>query len=144
MKRFIFSWWALCLTLSAISIGGYSLAQAPLNPALTGPQFGAQPALPAGASLGGHLIVGGVIPVGTTCTIVAGSTDTAGSCAATATSGVAVTFGTPFVSTPFCVVKDRTTASGDLLTAFTNTGFTMGTTVSADKIQWICLAAPGG
>lgn len=79
-------------------------------------------------------------PLGTNCTIVAGSTDFFGSCAATATAAVAVAWGKVYNAAPRCVVLDQTTFSGNALAAGpTTTGFTMGTTVVADKISWICV-----
>ena len=105
-------------------------------------------ALEDGSVIAGHLAVGNPPnygpPTATGCTLNAASTDMAGSCAATATSGVAIAFSKAFASAPFCVVLDHTTASGNALaTEPTTTGFTMGTTVSGDKISWVCLGRPG-
>lgn len=101
-----------------------------------------------GAQFDGHMTsvnaAGNPPPTTTTCTLVAGSTDLAGACAATATSGVAVIFGKAFLTAPTCIVQDRTTASGTILaTEPTTTTFVMGTTVSADKISWICVGKQG-
>jgi hypothetical protein len=103
----------------------------------------AQSVLQDGTAVAGHLVTSpppaGGPPVGTSCTMVAGSTDTMGQCAATATSAVAVIFNKPFAKAPFCVVLDHTTASGNaLVTEPTTTTFVMGTTVSGDKISWHC------
>lgn len=105
--------------------------------------------LPDGTVLQGHLTVGqptgtAAAPATTTCTLVAGSTDAMGQCAATATSGVAVTFAKAWAKAPFCVVLDHTTASGNALATEPNTTtFVMGTTVSGDKISWWCVGQPG-
>jgi hypothetical protein len=83
-------------------------------------------------------------PSGTSCTMVAGSTDVAGECSATATSGVAVTFGKVFTTRPFCTITDSVTATGiNLASGPTTTGFTLGTTASGDKIRWTCLGQQG-
>jgi hypothetical protein len=101
-----------------------------------------------GVQFNGHITTtnaaGNPVPTTTTCTLVAGSTDTAGACAATATSGVAVIFGKAFLTAPTCVVLDHTTASGNALaTEPTTTTFVLGTTVNADKISWICVGKQG-
>ena len=108
----------------------------------------AQSVIQDGSIVAGHLTVGappaGAPPGTTACTLNAGSTDMMGACAATATSGVAVTFIKPFLKAPFCVVLDHTTASGNALaTEPTTTTFVLGTTVSGDKISWICLGQQG-
>jgi hypothetical protein len=101
-----------------------------------------------GFQLNGHAVsvngAGNAPPTTTTCTLNAGSTDLVGGCAATATSGVAVIFGKAFLTAPTCVVLDHTTASGNALaTEPTLTTFVLGTTVSGDKITWICMGKQG-
>lgn len=101
-----------------------------------------------GFQFNGHLTstngTGVPAPGTTTCTLVAGSTDVAGECNATATSGVAVTFGKPFVTRPFCTITDSVTATGiNLAAGPTTTGFTLGTTASGDKIRWTCIGQQG-
>jgi hypothetical protein len=91
----------------------------------------------------GHLAVSGQPPPtvgGASCgtpVLTAGSSDMAGQFQAKGTSTCAVTFGKAFATgtVPFCVVVDETTASTYTVT---RTGFTMGTTVSNDYINWTC------
>lgn len=99
-----------------------------------------------GAQFLGHIVSTNGIPAPTTttCTLVAGSTDVAGECSATATSGVAVAFGKAFVTRPFCTITDSVTATGiNLAAGPTTTGFTLGTTASGDKIRWTCMGQQG-
>lgn len=101
-----------------------------------------------GAAFSGHVVTqngaGNPAPAVANCTLVAGSTDAAGQCAATATSGVAVTFGKAFATTPSCIVFDRTTSTGNqLATPVSTTGFTLGTTAAADVVNWICFGKQG-
>lgn len=108
----------------------------------------AQSVLQDGSTVQGHLVAatppGGAPPTVANCTLTAGSTDMIGGCAATAAAGVAVTFNKPFAKAPFCVVLDHTTSSGNALAVEpTTTGFTLGTTVNADKISWICMGQVG-
>jgi len=101
-----------------------------------------------GSVVAGHLTASNppavAPPTGTNCTMVAGSTDMAGECAATATSAVAVAFGKAFATRPFCTITDSVTATGiNLAAGPSTTGFTMGTTASGDKIRWVCIGQVG-
>jgi len=101
-----------------------------------------------GAVVSGHLTASNpptvAPPTGTNCTMVAGSSDMAGECAATATSAVQVTFGKAFAIRPFCTITDSVTATGiNLAAGPSTTGFTMGTTASGDKIRWVCIGQVG-
>jgi hypothetical protein len=100
-----------------------------------------------GVQFNGHITstnaAGNPPPTTTSCTLVAGSSDFVGSCAATATSAVAVAFGKAFVTAPTCIVFDAVTFSGNAITGPSTTGFTMGTTVSGDKIYWVCVGKQG-
>lgn len=106
------------------------------------------PNLPNGTVINGHLVAGlgtGAIPTvgGASCgtpVLTAGSTDFAGQFQAKGTSTCAVTFGKAFAFQPFCVVVDETTAS---TYTYSKTGITMGTTVSNDLINWICVGQQG-
>lgn len=105
--------------------------------------------LPDGTVMQGHLTASQpsgtiVLPTCTNCTLVAGSTDFSGAAAATATSAVALAFGKVYGKAPSCIVLDHTTPSGNALAVEpTTTGFTLGTTVNADKFSWICVGQPG-
>src|SRR5215472_8021852 len=108
----------------------------------------AQTILPDGSVVLGHLNAApgpsGPPPTFTNCTAVVGSTDMAGECSATATSGVVVAFGKPYLTRPFCTITDSVTATGiNLAAGPSTTGFTLGTTASGDKIRWVCIGQPG-
>jgi len=88
----------------------------------------------------GHLLVAagptGQPPVGVGCTIVAGSTDQAGACLTTATSG-SITFAQPFAVAPFCTVTDRT-ATPVAVYSVSTTAITLTTVTSAHNLIWNC------
>lgn len=99
--------------------------------------------LPSNVGLIGHIIAGAPsAPVGTGCTIVAGSSDTAGECLTTATSGTIV-FAQAFTSAPTCIVVDRT-ATPVAVYATTTTQITLTTVTSAHNLSWNCWAKIGG
>ena len=94
----------------------------------------------------GHLAAGASLPptvAGASCgtpVLTAGSTDFVGQFQAKGTSTCALTFGTAYTAAPFCVVVDETTAS---TYTYTRTAITMGTTVSNDFVNYICVATTG-
>lgn len=104
------------------------------------------PALPNGTVFNGHAVSAGSAPPtvgGASCgtpVLTPNSTDLAGQFQAKGTTTCAVTFGTAFASQPFCVVSDETTAA---TYTYTKTAITMGTTVSNDLINWICIGQLG-
>jgi hypothetical protein len=107
----------------------------------------AQSLLQDGTIVQGHLVnglpPGTAPPTTTTCTLVAGSSDLFGSCAATSTA-MAVVWGKPYLVAPKCLVVDQTTAADSTpTTGPTITGFAISTVVSGDKIWWLCFAQPG-
>lgn len=127
----------------ALFVGGI-VGIAPLLPAIA-QTF----SLPNGTMALGHVLTGlgsGMsVPTigGTSCgttALISGSTDFAGEFTVGGTSTCKLTFGTPYAVGPFCTVATKTTAS----TYTTNgTGITMGTTVSGDRIVYICVGQPG-
>lgn len=99
--------------------------------------------LPHNSAITGHLITSQAAPpVGTGCTIVAGSTDLDGSCTTSATSG-SIAFATAFVSAPFCIVQDSTATPVFVYTT-TTAQITLTTVTSAHVLFWHCAAKVGG
>lgn len=109
--------------------------------ALASPAFAQSVALPPNSVVQGMLGVAGKAPTVTGCTIRAGSTDFAGECTGTTTSGTIV-FGTPLVGVPFCQVVDAT-ATPTAVYATTNLQITLTTIVSAHVYHWDCKAQSG-
>lgn len=93
----------------------------------------------------GHYINGGPPPTGTGCTITAGSTDTDGECATTATSG-SIAFTTAYVVVPSCIVVDKTSAATVPQLTYTTTiaQITLTTATSAHGLVWHCASKQGG
>lgn len=102
--------------------------------------------LPNNTQLLGHLISGAATPpVGTGCTIIAGSSDTDGECTTSATSGTIV-FGAAYVSAPSCTVTDKSATSTVSMPVYTTTTtqITLTTIISAHGLVWHCAAKIGG
>lgn len=97
--------------------------------------------IPNNSAIIGHLGVTGNVPVGTGCTIVAGSTDTAGSCTASAASG-SVAFATAYAIAPFCLVTDGSATSTVSMPVYTTTTaqITLSTIISTHVLYWFCAA----
>lgn len=95
--------------------------------------------LPDPSTLGGHVTASGPIPTLVGCTIVAGSTDTAGSCTTTATSG-SITFGRTFTLAPACLVVDASATSTVSMPVYTvsATAITLSTIISGHILFWFC------
>jgi hypothetical protein len=104
----------------------------------------AQAQLQDGTSVNGHLVVTGVPPTTTSCTLAAGSSDTAGSCATTSTSA-AITFAKPYAIAPFCGVWDATSVSATSMPIWTvsTTAITLSTVISAHTLYWFCIGKSG-
>lgn len=92
--------------------------------------------LPAGATYTNMLVSAGNPPVGTGCTITAGSTDGRGSCLTTATSG-SIAFGRTYSTAPECVIVDRT-ATPVAVYSVSTTAITLTTVTSAHNLSWYC------
>lgn len=138
MKAFLRS---LALALFAISLALTALA--PANVYAQG--F----TLPDGTVQQGHIAavpaLGKTPPVGVGCTIVAGATDTAGTCTASAASG-SLTFATAFNSAPTCVVWDQSATSTVSMPVYTvsASAITLTTIISTHVLGWICFGKTGG
>lgn len=101
----------------------------------------AQIQLQDGAAFLGHAVVSGAPPVGTGCTITAGSTDMAGSCLTTAAAG-SIAFSKAFATLPWCILQDGTATP---LTVYVTTvaQITLTTVTSGHTLYWICLGRTG-
>ena len=101
--------------------------------------------IPNNAQLSGHLNGAGVPPVGTGCTIAAGSTDTAGSCTASAASG-SIAFANAYAQAPNCLVTDGSATSTVSMPVYTTTTaqITLTTIISTHVLYWFCVGKPGG
>lgn len=102
--------------------------------------------IPTGAIQVGHLNTSPVagaagLPVGTTCPILAGSSDTSGSC--TAGAGTAtITFGTTWGVAPKCVVVDSS-ATPLIVYTVTATAINISATTNAHVLFWWCTGNVG-
>ncbi|HYM32300.1 MAG TPA: hypothetical protein VEU47_13425 [Candidatus Cybelea sp.] len=118
------------------------------------------PALAANLELDGNLVVGGTLtapghvitgatpPVLTSCgtspTIVGSDTDGLITMGTTAT-GCIITFASPYVSAPFCVVTWQATPLASQSYTVTNTAITtVQTSTSNNKLNYHCVAQSGG
>ena len=81
-------------------------------------------------------------PATTTCTLVAGSSDSVGGCTTTSTA-MAVTFSRSFGVAPRCVITDLTANAATNAFTVSATAITGGTVTSGHLLQWICVGAPG-
>jgi len=100
--------------------------------------------LPNNSTVTGHLVAGGGNPpVGTTCTMAAGSTDSFGACTTTSTSG-AITFNVPWITAPNCSVTDSTANAATNAYTVSTTAITLGTVTSGHLLQYICIGKVGG
>jgi hypothetical protein len=102
--------------------------------------------IPDLATVIGHIsyLQPGAVPVGTTCTIAAGSTDAEGSCATTSTAAV-VTFGRTWGVAPFCIVYDASAVSATSMPVYTvsATAITLSTVITAHTLFWHCAGKTG-
>jgi hypothetical protein len=100
-----------------------------------------QVSIPDAAAILGHIAYfqPGAVPVGTTCTIAAGSTDMEGSCATTGATAT-VTFGRTFAVAPFCSVVDASATSTVSMPVYTvsATAITLSTVITAHTLFWHC------
>ena len=97
---------------------------------------------PGGTQVLGMFSYAGKPPVGVGCTIGAGSSDAAGTCLTTATSG-SITFGTAKTVAPSCIVVDRT-ATPVAVYSVSTTAITLSTVTSAHNLVWSCSGNAGG
>lgn len=77
------------------------------------------------------------LPIGTGCTIAAGSTDLAGSCTTSSTSG-SIAFATAKQVAPSCIVQDSTATPVFVYTT-TTAQITLTTVTSAHVLFWLCI-----
>lgn len=106
--------------------------------------------LPHNVTVLGHLNSGqntvgtatGAAPVGTGCTITAGSTDTVGACVATAASG-SIAFNTAYLASPLCTLVD-TAATPIAVYSVTTAQITLTTITSGHAYVWTCFGKVGG
>lgn len=101
----------------------------------------AQTVLQDGSTIFGRLTVAGAPPVGTGCTIAAGSTDQAGTCTATAAAG-SIAFTKTYNSQPFCVVVDQSATPVAVYTQ-TTAQITLTTITSGHIYTWNCMGRSG-
>lgn len=92
-----------------------------------------------------RVVAQGGVPTLTGCTIVAGSTDTAGECTATATSG-SIAFSRAFLTAPTCIVYDKAATSTVSMPVYTTTTaqITLTTIISGHGLVWTCFGKIGG
>lgn len=98
--------------------------------------------LPNNTAVVGHLNGASGPPVGTGCTIAAGSTDFAGTCTTTTTSG-SIAFAGAFTTAPACLLVDST-GTPVAVYATTTTQITLTTVTSAHVLFWTCFGRVGG
>lgn len=98
--------------------------------------------LPGGTSITGMFSYAGKPPVAVGCTLAAGSSDAAGECLTTATSG-SITFGTAKTNAPSCLVVDRT-ATPVAVYSVSATAITLTTVTSAHNLSYSCNGKAGG
>lgn len=98
----------------------------------------------------GHFFNGGsgtaAVPVNTSnCAIVAGSSDTDGSCV-TSGATATVTFAVAYATAPFCGVVDTSATSTVSMPVYTvsTTAITFSTVITAHTLVWHCAAKVGG
>lgn len=104
--------------------------------------------LPNNTVAQGHLLASPVpgavgLPVGTSCTIVAGSSDSVGSCTTTSTTST-VTFGTAFLTAPRCLVTDSTANAATIAYTISTTAITFSVVINAHLMTWFCVGQVGG
>lgn len=97
----------------------------------------------------GHFFNGGsgtaAVPVITTGTLTAGSSDTDGSFATTGATAT-VTFAVAYATAPFCVVVDASATSTVSMPVYTVSAaaITFSTVITAHTLVWHCAAKVGG
>lgn len=85
-----------------------------------------------------HLNMQGTPPVGVGCTIIAQSSDTSGSCTATAASGT-ITFASAYAQAPSCLLVDQSATPIAVWTE-SATVLTLTTLTSGHLYRWLCTA----
>lgn len=124
--------------LTFLAIAVFVAAAMAMVPLPTSAQF----IIPDGTNLGGHLNAQGNVPVGTNCTIAAGSTDTAGSCTTTNTSG-SIAFARAFTAAPTCLLVDSTATPVAVYTT-TTAQITLTSVTNAHVLFWFCIGKGPG
>lgn len=99
---------------------------------------------PDPTTFGGHVVASGPLPTLVGCTIIAGSTDTSGSCTTSAASG-SITFGRTFATAPACLVVDASATSTVSMPVYTvsATAITLSTIITAHILHWFCIGKIG-
>jgi hypothetical protein len=100
--------------------------------------------LPDGSAIQGHIkamgAAGAAPPTAVGCTIGAGSTDFAGSCVTSASSG-SITFQRTFGAAPSCLITDATATSTVSMPVYTisATAITLTTIITAHTLFYLCM-----
>lgn len=100
--------------------------------------------LPDGSAIQGHARVNGAVgaapPTAVGCTINASSTDLAGLCTTSATSG-SITFQRTWGVAPFCLIADADAVSATSMPVYTvsATAITLTTVITAHKLFYFCI-----
>jgi hypothetical protein len=100
--------------------------------------------LPDGSAIQGHVKAmgapGAAPPTAAGCTIGAGSTDFAGSCVTSASSG-SITFQRTFATAPSCLITDATATSTVSMPVYTvsATAITLSTIITAHTLFYVCV-----
>lgn len=90
----------------------------------------------------GMLSVNGNPPTGSGCTVASGSTDSDGTCTATASSGTIAFAKTNLVNAPFCIVSDAAATPLAVYTV-TTAQITLASITSTHIIRWHCAEQAG-
>lgn len=98
--------------------------------------------LPSSTGILGFLLAEGKQPIGTGCTMAAGSTDAAGMCTATAASGSIAFAKLDLANAPFCNVVDSS-ATPIMVYTVTTLQITLTTITSGHVLRYWCVAQAG-
>lgn len=110
---------------------------------LASPAFSQGFIIPDGSTIQGHIKAApqpGPPPVAVGCTLVAGSTDFAGTCTASAASG-SITFSRTYGSAPTCIVWDQAATSTVSMPVYSvsPTAITLITIISTHLLGYMCM-----
>lgn len=102
--------------------------------------------LPDGSAMQGHIKampqIGAAPPVAVGCTIGATSTDFAGTCVTSSTSG-SITFARTWGAAPFCLITDASAVSATSMPVYTvsATAITLTTVITAHTLFYLCMGS---
>lgn len=124
---------------------------APLAPSISGadPLSGLYFGPSNHVGISGHIEAGAktsAIPTASLCgaAVDAGSSDTAGTITNVGTTTCTLTFGTPFVVKPACIVSDLTGTRAAMGSVSSPTALTITGITAADALAWVCVGKSGG